>query len=148
MRKKFFELLQGGYSNFMNKGKTLVIVFAIIFFVTIIFTGCNMKEDKIKMDCEKWYASQGEKFSSDYMEINKIYEVNNHTIVFYLNRGEAMVINTIVLGDIRITQSDTNFPLVWHKGDIFELTEAYDKKILSYKDAKNIKDIIDKLYAN
>ena len=33
----------------MNKGKTLVIVFAIIFFVTIIFTGCNMKEDKIKM---------------------------------------------------------------------------------------------------
>ena len=116
---------------------------SILFVCISIFTGCNINDDRIKNDCEEWYASHGEYFSQENMKINKIYKCDNQAIVFYLNRGEHMTITTIILGDIKITSSDTNFPLVWHKGDIFELTEAYEKKILSVNDAKKIKELIE-----
>ncbi len=119
--------------------KKIVLIFTCMFL--FILTGCTA-ESKIKNDYIKWIeGNEGINIDKDDLKIIKNYGRYDGAVVFLINRNSYEVITKIIIDDIEFTFENSNTPLVWKNGNIFELEDAYEQGILN-------KENIEKLYSN
>lgn len=106
-------------------------------------SGETVEIEEIKKDYYNYITSGGtENQSLEEIHITKIYGVFDGAVVFKVDRNAFCAVTEVTLGVYSLTFSDSNTPLVWLDGEIYELKDAYDNKILANDDVKQLQEVL------
>ena len=99
--------------------------------------------NEIKADCLNYLIASGVNDATiEDIVILEIYGSFNDAVVFRIKRGAYTAFTSVIIGDCELVFSDTNLPIVWYQGKIYELKEAYNAKVLTDYAIKSIQTII------
>ena len=94
---------------------------------------------EIKKDYLNNLISKGENnLTIDDIQIVELYGIFGDSVVFKVQRGAWEVFSTLTLGEYIFVFSNTNTPLVWNNGNIYELEEAFGANFFTDEDIMNL----------
>ena len=101
-------------------------------------------ELQIRQDYLRDLHANGEtNFTLDDVEILRNYGLYGEACVVKMNRGAYLVVTQLTIDEVAFRFEDSNTPLVWVKGQFYELAEAYEQSLLSKVDLIEISSVQD-----
>ena len=96
----------------------------------------------IRNDCLNYLMSKGEdNLTIDDIQIVELYGIFGDSVVFKVQRGAWEVFSSLTLGEYTFVFTNSNTPLVWNNGIIFELKDAYDANLFTDQDIINLDNV-------
>ena len=123
----YYDILQTSLDSFLNE----IIIVEI------------EKLCSIDIKCIKMHPNIKQILSVDQEDkiIKSCYDFFNK-MIFKVKRGAFLSFTAVILGSITLTFPDSNTPLVWYNGLIYELNEAYNNGIVSDFDIQLLQILI------
>ena len=146
----YYDILQTSLDSFLNEIIIVEIEKLCSIDIKCIKMHPNIKqilsvdqEDKIIKSCYDFFIKNGDdSVDMESIQIEYIYGDFFNKMIFKVKRGAFLSFTAVILGSITLTFPDSNTPLVWYNGLIYELNEAYNNGIVSDFDIQLLQILI------